>query len=218
MGAETTVSESPQPQTLDNISLPSLGVYMLFDEINEQSSRAACDFLLKANILFPPSNTITMFINSQGGNVTDGWALIDIMETSRIGIQTVGIGEICSMAAMIFVTGDKGKRILSKNSYVMTHQFASVLEGKAHEMMAVRKVHDKLEQQFIQHLVKNSKLNTKQVRDILLRESDTWLEPKECLKYGLCDVVSDPWSQVMGEMQAPKKKLSAKKTSRVRRK
>ena len=60
-----------QVATLDNISLTSMGVYMLFDEINEQSSRNTCDFLLKANLLFPSSNTITLFINSPGGSVTD---------------------------------------------------------------------------------------------------------------------------------------------------
>ena len=195
MAADST--EQPQQiVTLDNISLSSMGVYMLFDEINEQSSKAACDFLLKANLLFPSDNTVTMFINSQGGNVSDGWAIIDIMETSHIGIQTVGIGEIASMAATIFVAGDRGKRILSKNSYVMTHQFSSFIAGKAHEMVAARKVHDRIEHQFIKFFVEKTKMTEKQVRDILFRESDTWLEPKEALKYGLCDIVSDPWENL----------------------
>lgn len=210
----STDSNEQQQQvvTLDNVSLSSMGVYMLFDEINEQSSRAACDFLLKANLLFPSDNTVTMFINSQGGNVTDGWAIIDIMETSHIGIQTVGIGEIASMAATIFVAGDKGKRILSKNSYVMTHQFAGVLAGKAHEMIAARKMHDRLEDQFIKHFVHHTKMNAKQVRDILLRESDTWLEPKEALKFGLCDIVSDPWDNLLSfPKETGSKKTVAKK-------
>jgi len=203
-----------QVATLDNISLTSMGVYMLFDEINEQSSRNTCDFLLKANLLFPSSNTITLFINSPGGSVTDGWAIIDIMETSHIGIQTVGIGEIASMGALIFVAGDRGKRILSRNSFVMTHQFAGVIAGKAHEMIAVRKVHDKLENQFISHFVKHTKMSAKQVRDILLRESDTWLEPKEALKYGLCDIISDPWSQLTEfAPQKKQRKTAVKKTT-----
>lgn len=196
MAAE--LNEPQQIVTLDNVSLSSMGVYMLFDEINENTSKATCDFLLKANLLFPSNNTVTMFINSQGGNVSDGWAIIDIMETSHIGIQTVGIGEIASMAATIFVAGDKGKRILSRNSYVMTHQFAGFLAGKSHEMVAARKIHDRLENQFIKFFVQNTKMNEKQVRDVLLRESDTYLEPKEALKYGLCDIVSDPWNNLVG--------------------
>lgn len=208
--------QQQQIVTLDNVSLSSMGVYMLFDEINEGSSKAACDFLLKANLLFPSDHTVTMFINSQGGNVSDGWAIIDIMETSHIGIQTVGIGEIASMAACIFVSGDKSKRMLSKNSYIMTHQFAGFLAGKAHEMIAARKIHDKLETQFIKHFVHHTKMSEKQVRDILLRESDTWLDPKECLKYGLCDIVSDPWDNLVSFEKNPgQKKTPVKRTTKT---
>jgi len=206
--------QQQQVATLDNVTLTSMGVFMLFDEINENTSRATCDFLLKANLLFPSNNVMTIFINSPGGNVVDGWAIIDVMETSHIGIQTVGIGEIASMGALIFVAGDKGRRILSRNSYMMTHQFAGYLSGKAHEMVAARKFHDKLENQFIKHFVKHTKMNAKQVRDILLRESDTWLEPKEALKYGLCDVVSDPWKELRNQAIAaasPKKVRNTKK-------
>lgn len=215
MAADSIDQQPQQIVTLDNVSLSSMGVYMLFDEINENSSKAACDFLLKANLLFSSDNTVTMFINSQGGNVSDGWAIIDIMETSHIGIQTVGIGEIASMAACIFVSGDKGKRMLSKNSYIMTHQFAGFLAGKAHEMVAARKIHDKLETQFIKHFVHHTKMTEKQVRDILLRESDTWLDPSECLKYGLCDIVSNPWDNLVGfEKNTGHKKTTVKSVSK----
>ncbi len=189
----TETTESQQIITIDNVSLSSLGIFMLFDEINEITSKMTCEFLLKSNILFPSSHTVTMFINSQGGNVSDGWAIVDVMGTSHIGIQTVGIGEIASMAAIIFIAGDKGKRILSKNSFILTHQFSGILAGKSHEMVAARKIHDRLEDQFIKFFKQNTKMTEKQVRDILLRESDTYLEPKEALKYGLCDKISDPW-------------------------
>lgn len=209
--ASSDTNETQQVVTLDNISLTSMGVYMLFDEIDEQTSKATCDFLLKANLLFPSENTITLFINSPGGSVTDGWAIIDVMETSHVGIQTVGIGEIASMGALIFVAGNKGKRILSRNSYMMTHQFAGYLYGKAHEMVAARKFHDKLEAQFIKHFVRHTKMTEKQVRDILLRESDTWLEPKEALKYGMCDIVSDPWNIVTENPQKKTKTINKTK-------
>ena len=208
-------NEIQQVATLDNVTLTSMGVFMLFDEINEASSRSACDFLLKSNLLFPSDNVITMFINSPGGNVTDGWAIIDVMETSHIGIQTVGIGEIASMGTTIFVAGDKGKRVLSRNASVMTHQFAAYLYGKAHEMIAARKMHDRLEAQFINHFVRHSKMNKKQVKDILLRESDTWLEPKDALKYGLCDIIADPWDHLAGfKADDPAKKSVKKRTTR----
>ncbi len=179
--------------TLDSFTLSSLGAHMIFEEIDEVSSLKTCEFLLKANMVLDGSNPITMFINSGGGSVTDGWSIIDVMDTSRIEIQTVAIGMIASMAVLIFTAGTQGRRIMTPNTAVMTHQFSSVVFGKAHELIAARKFHDNLERQFIDHFLRHTKMSEKQIKDVLLRESDTWLEPKECLKFGLCDRVCNPW-------------------------
>lgn len=178
---------------LDNISLTNLGAYMLFEDIHEDSSLRLCDYLLKANMILDPSDAVTLFINSPGGSVTDGWAIIDVMDSSRIDIQTVAMGCIASMAVLIFVAGAKGRRIMTPNTAVMTHQFSTTFWGKQHELIAARKFHDTLEQQFINHFLRHTKMNEKQIRDILLRPSDTWLSPTECLKYGICDTIRDPW-------------------------
>jgi len=186
----------PSPQELillDNVSLTNLGAYMLFEEICEESALRCCDYLLKANLICDPDDTLTMFINSGGGSVTDGWAIIDVMEASRVNISTVAMGCIASMAVSIFVAGTKGLRIMTPRTAVMTHQFSSVLAGKHHELIAARKFHDTLEKQFIQHFLRHTKMTEKQIRTILLRPSDTWLTPEDCLKYGICDEIRDPW-------------------------
>jgi ATP-dependent Clp protease protease subunit len=199
---------------LDNISLTNLGAYMLFEDIHEDSSLRLCDYLLKANMILDPNDALTLFINSPGGSVTDGWAIIDVMESSRIAIQTVAMGCIASMAVPIFVAGTKGMRIMTPRTAVMTHQFSTAFWGKQHELIAARKFHDTLEQQFIDHFVKHTKMNEKQVRDILLRPSDTWLSPQECLKYGICDVIRDPWDteeEAVAKVKAAKKKPAPEK-------
>ena len=193
--------------TLDSFTMSSLGAHMIFEEIDEVSSLKTCEFLLKANMVLDGSNPITMFINSGGGSVTDGWAIIDVMNTSHIEIQTVAIGLIASMATLIFTAGTPGRRIMTPNTAIMTHQFSSVLYGKEHELIATRKFHDNLSDQIIQHFLRHSKMSEKQIRDVLLRESDTWLEPKECLKYGLCDKICNPWEK---EVHTTKAARSAK--------
>lgn len=176
---------------MDNFSIQALGSHMLFGEIAEDTSLMTIEFLLKANMLLPDSYVLNLFINSPGGHVTDGFAIIDVMETSRLPIQTVGIGLIASMALLILAAGTKGNRILTKNSAIMAHQFYSYLEGKHHELVAGQKRHVQLEHQFIKYFMTHSNMTEKQIKDILLAPSDRWLTPNECKKYGLCDVVTE---------------------------
>jgi ATP-dependent Clp protease protease subunit len=207
----STPPNSPQDIVLlDNISLTNLGAYMLFEEIHEDSALRLCEYLLKANMICDPNDTLTLFINSGGGSVTDGWAIIDVMETSRVDISTVALGCIASMAVLIFVAGTKGKRVMAPKTAVMTHQFSTAFWGKQHELVAARKFHDTLEKQFIDHFVRHTKMTEKQIREILLKPSDTWLTAEECLKLGICDAIRDPWADEEEEVPAKKAKKAAK--------
>jgi ATP-dependent Clp protease protease subunit len=201
---------------LDNISLTNLGAYMLFEEIHEESALHLCEYLLKANIICAPDDTLTLFINSGGGSVTDGWAIIDVMETSRLNLSTVALGCIASMAVLIFVAGTKGLRVMTPKTAVMTHQFSTAFWGKSHELMAARKFHDTLEKQFIEHFVRHTKMTEKQVREVLLKPSDTWLTAEECLAYGICDVIRNPFEAE--EEPAPKKKKAPAKAPAKKKK
>ena len=207
----TVPPNSPQDIVLlDSVSLTNLGAYMLFEEIHEDSSLRLCEYLLKANMICDPRDTLTLFINSPGGSVTDGWAIIDVMEASRVDIQTVALGCIASMGVLIFVAGTKGKRIMAPKTAVMTHQFSTAFYGKQHELIAARKFHDTLEQQFIAHFLRHTKMTEKQIREFLLKPSDTWLTAEECLKLGICDEIRDPWDEPEDVEPAPKKKKPAR--------
>jgi ATP-dependent Clp protease protease subunit len=152
-----------------------------------------CEFILKANYVFPKDQPVTIFLNSPGGDVYSGFGTIDLMECSKVKIQTVTIGIVASMASLIFTAGTKGMRIMSKNSFIMTHQFSGYFEGKYHEMIAQRTHEDDLQQRFIQHFLRHSKMNEEEIKDILLRSSDTYISAKEALRWGLCDKIQDPW-------------------------
>ena len=167
---------------------------MLFRPVDEESSEDLCEFIIKSNYIFPPDQPLTILINSPGGGVYDGFGIIDLMECSRLKIATVAIGVVASMASMIFTAGSKGMRTMSRNSYIMTHQFHNWFEGRYHEFVAGRDHEDDLHQRFIQHFVRHSKMTEKQVADILLGPSDKWINAKDALKYGLCDRIQDPWA------------------------
>ncbi len=197
---------------MELISLSSFGTYMLFDEINDMSAKSACEFILKSNLLFTDKDVMTMFINSPGGCVSDGFAIIDMMEASKVNIATKVVGEASSMGSMIFVAGTKGMRMMSPNSVLMSHQFSAYAVGKEHELNAVGRYHEIISEQIQQHLVKNTNMSLKQVKDILLGPSDNYLTANECKKYGICDVVTgNIWDKEPAKKPATKKKSTKAK-------
>ena len=190
----TKQKEENAPISPDNFSLGSIGTYMLFSGIDEDSAHDYCEFIIKSNYIFPKEQVLTVLLNCPGGGVYDGFGMIDVMESSRLKIQTVAIGLIASMGAVIFTAGTKGLRTMSRNSFIMTHQFSNMMEGKYHEFIATRTHEDDIHNRFIKHFVRTTKMSEKQVKDIFLGSSDKYLSAKESLRYGLCDIVRDPWN------------------------
>jgi ATP-dependent Clp protease protease subunit len=179
---------------IDSISLEGLGVHMIFEEINEDSSRDFCEFLVKSNYILTKSDEVTIMINSPGGSVYDGFGMIDLMECSRVKIKTVGIGLIASMASIIFTAGTKGLRTMTKNSFLMTHQFSEYFEGKYHQFVSARSHQDDLHKRFVDHFLRHSTMTEKEINDILLNSNDTYISAEEAKRWGLCDVIKTPWS------------------------
>ena len=175
----------------NDISMETLGCHMLFGDTDEEGVKAATEFILKSNIIFRDNRLLNLFVNTPGGNITDGFALIDVMSASRLQVKTIGIGSVASMGVLILSAGHKGHRTITKNTEVMAHQFYAEHSGKFHELVSVHKAEIYAQHQFIQHFKTHSNMSEKQIKDIVFGTSDNWLSPSECKKYGLVDHVVD---------------------------
>lgn len=173
----------------DIVSLDSLGVHLLFGEVDNWVIKDAVTFVLKANLLL--QDDITIVLNTVGGDVAEGFGLIDVMEASRLNIRTVGMGNIISMGMLIICAGTPGKRVMMKNTTAMAHQFNSYATGKFHELIAQNESNLYTKEQFIIHFQKHTKMTKKQIEDIMFGKSDKYLSPAECKKYGLIDKIVD---------------------------
>ena len=174
-------------------SLEDGGIFFLNGEINSYSIGSAIRFILEANINNGDNKWeyITFLVNSPGGFVTDGFALIDIMLGSYIPIKTVGIGLIASMGLQIFLAGEKGSRMMTPNSMILSHQYAGGTYGKEHELIAAQTEQNNLTEIVMRHYKRTTGLSDSKIREILLPPHDVWLTAKEAQKYGICDIVKD---------------------------
>ena len=89
-----------------------------------------------------PDKDILLYINSPGGSITAGLAIYDTMQFIRPDVQTYGIGQAASMAAVLLAAGTKGKRFSLPNSRIVIHQpLMSGLAGQATDIdIAAREI------------------------------------------------------------------------------
>jgi ATP-dependent Clp protease, protease subunit len=191
----------------DDLTLESMGAHMFFGALDSETSHDACDFILKSNMFYKEKKPLTMFFNTAGGDSADGFAIIDLMETSRLPIATVGIGTICSMGVLLVSAGNHGMRALTRNSEVMAHQFSGYFDGKQHELIAQQTAYKMLERRFIRHFLNHSLMTEVQIRDVLFGPSDRYLTPAECKRYGLVDRVVEFADVSVAVLKEPTKKL-----------
>ena len=167
--------------------------YYLFNEdFNRKSTGELIKFIIERNLM--PANKpkmMKLIINSPGGELTSAFALIDTMKGSKIPIYTYGLGEICSCGLLTFIAGEKGKRFITKNTSILSHQFTWGNFGKEHELMATVKEFGNTKDRIIEHYKKCTGLSEKQIKTYLLPPEDVWLSAKEAVKYGIADEIVD---------------------------
>lgn len=162
-------------------------IHFLYGEICEDNVSDAIKWIVYENLNLREDKILTLYVNSNGGYLSDAFALIDIMKTSKIPIQTVGIGSITSAAFLIFSAGTRGLRYIAKNTSIMCHQFSSGNEGKYHDIKAQMKETDLTNQRMIDVLKETTGLTAKIIASKLLPPSDVYLTPEELIRYGVAD-------------------------------
>lgn len=134
-----------------------------------------------------PKKDIKLYINSPGGSVYDGLAIIDTMNYIEPDVQTIGIGLQASMGAMLLSSGAKGKRFALPNARIMIHQPSSGTEGKITDQEIALKEGIYLKKVLIDMMAKNTGKTPKEIEKDMDR--DNWMSAEEAQKYGIIDKV-----------------------------
>ncbi len=130
---------------------------------------------------------IYMYINSPGGVVTSGMSIYDTMKFIQPKINTICIGQACSMAAILLSSGKKNKRFSLPNSRIMIHQPLGGFKGQVTDIKIQVKEIIKIKKKIINILSINTNQEYNKIKmDI---ERDKFLSPKKALKYGIIDKI-----------------------------
>jgi ATP-dependent Clp protease protease subunit len=147
--------------------------------------------LIIAQMLFleadDPDKDIFLYLNSPGGVITSGLAILDTMNYIKPDVSTICVGQAASMGAVLLATGAKGKRFALPNSRIMIHQPLGGFQGQARDIEIQTKEILRMKQKLNEIL---SDATGKSV-EVLEKDSDRdfFMSSKEAKNYGLIDDV-----------------------------
>jgi len=179
--------------------LSDYGIIYVSGAIGDGASENVCKEIIEYNISGKIDH-IQMIINSSGGSCPACFAIIDIMEWSQLPIFTTGIGLIASMALLVFMTGTRGRRVITPRTSMLSHRYSAMTLGNHSQLLATRKEQDLEHDRIIDHYLRYSSIETREeLENYLLRDVDTWLTPDEAIECGLVDLVEPLAPHISGE-------------------
>lgn len=173
--------------------LKKSGIYTFMGEVDAESMLPIIEWILHENYIVKPKKKkeLILMICSRGGDMEEAFALIDVMNSSSIPIKTVGLGQIASCGLLIFLAGAKGRRVLTPNTSILSHQYSWGSDGKHHELFAITKEFGLAQQRMIDHYRSTTGLDEETVKNKLLPANDVWLSAEEALDLGICDHIAN---------------------------
>ncbi len=163
-------------------------VILLEGEVHDQMAN-----LIVAQLLFLESEDshkdISMYINSPGGSVTAGMAIYDCMQFVSPDVQTIVMGQACSMGSLLGQAGAKGKRFILPNARHMIHQPSGGARGQATDMLIqvneILEIKRNLTNIYVKH---NSAGKTFEELAVDM-ERDNYMSAEQSVSYGLADKI-----------------------------
>jgi ATP-dependent Clp protease protease subunit len=159
----------------------------LWGQVDDKSARYVIDRLMLMEAK-DPGKEITLIINSPGGYVTAGFALLDCMNSISSPVSTVCMGLAASMGSILLSAGEKGRRFIYPLAKVMIHQpsggargQSSDIEIQAREILKTKEIGARIIAENCGHTIE------KVMKDF---NRDYWMDAEESLAYGIVDGIA----------------------------
>lgn len=161
-------------------------IIMLQGEINPAMANT-----IIAQLLFleseNPNADISLYIQSPGGDVAAGWAIMDTMRYIKPAVSTIGMGMVASMGSVLLAAGAHGKRFALPNTQVMIHQPLGGAQGQITDMEITLAQAQFVKKQLIKQMAEFTGRTEKELFNAM--ERDNWMCADAAREFGLIDQV-----------------------------
>jgi ATP-dependent Clp endopeptidase proteolytic subunit ClpP len=188
--------------------LPKMRTIGLYGEVNaDKGSELVYSFLMmhheapKTQLVNPDDpdceeeETVMLpfkfIICTPGGHATDMFAVYDIMRVVRedCEIEVLGLGEVMSAGVLLLAAGTKGKRAIAKNCRLMLHSVSAGHHGSIDNLENQMVETKWIQKRYIKALATETKMSEKQIKKIMSKKNDHYLDAEEAVKLGIADKV-----------------------------
>ena len=148
--------------------------------------------IIQAQLLYLDSvknDTISLYVNTPGGQVSSGLCIYDTMQYVKCPVQTICLGQAASMGAFLLAGGSKGKRYALPSSRVMIHQPWGGVEGQESDISVQAREIQRLKELTIHHFSEHTGKSADVVAADM--ERDFYMTAQDALNYGIVDHVMD---------------------------
>ena len=156
---------------------------LLFGQIDTKKAKEVIERLMTLNSM--SHEPILLWINSGGGSVSDGFAIIDAMRGLQGDIYTIINGRACSMAGLIAISGNK--RYMTEHSIFLAHDMYAGVEDYSTKIADRADFFKEEQKKLFGYLGKHTKLSKAELERA--RNGELWLYPSDCLKKGIVDII-----------------------------
>lgn len=164
-------------------------IIFLSTDVNDYTATVVQGQLLYLDSV-DPGKDISIYLNSPGGSVSAGLGLYDTMQFVKSDVSTICIGMAASMAAVLLVAGQKGKRFALPHSRVMIHQPLGGVQGQASDIEITAREILKYKKELYTIISNHSGQPFEKVeRD---GDRDFWMDADEAKAYGMIDNILTP--------------------------
>ena len=174
-----------------NLNSKIFRTIVLSGEIDESSVKDAIQTISFINEIDDGKDEvepIKLIINSLGGNILDGFALIGVIENSFVPVYTYGYGSIMSMALPILASGDK-----RFGHQLATFMYHECLDSVPYDKMSIIKENieetDRLMDMYDEYLISRTSLTQKQLNKVKNKKTDWYFGSDEALSYNIINEV-----------------------------
>jgi ATP-dependent Clp protease protease subunit len=161
-------------------------VILLAGEVHDQMAN-----LIVAQLLFleseDPDADISLYVNSPGGSVTAGLAILDTMQFIKPDISTIAIGSVCSMGSLLASSGTKGKRFILPRARHMVHSVSGGSRGTVWDAEIQMEEMVRLNNLLTEVYANNTGKTIDELKAAMAR--DNYMDAHASVEFGLADKV-----------------------------
>lgn len=165
--------------------------HLFLEDVDSETVKELIRFIIEFNssdeeVPVEKRRPIIIYINSPGGDVVDGYALIDAIMMSKTPIHTICVGAGYSMGGMIFLAGHK--RIMYPKASFMIHEGSTAMIGDATKVKDTMKFYEKLLKISEDFILTKTKIPCEVYEQ--KKQNDWYLCADECLAFGITDEIA----------------------------